>query len=495
MKKELFILSLDQGTTSSRALLVDHQGQIRGIAQKEFGQIYPKEGWVEHDPMEIWETQLSVLRDVLADNNVGLDQISSIGITNQRETTVFWNKETGAPVYNAIVWQDKRTVTLCRELKAEGLEDHVRSKTGLVIDSYFCATKINWILDHVAEARSLAEERKLCFGTIDSWLIWNLTKGKAHVTDHTNASRTMLYDIQQLQWDDKLLTRLGVPKSILPEVVPSASHFGNAEVDGHSVPIHGVAGDQQAALFGQSCFEKGTLKNTYGTGCFLLLNVGNEFVASTNGLLTTLACSTDGRPVYALEGSVFVAGAAIQWLRDGLKVINDARETDSMARASNNESVVVVPAFAGLGAPYWNMEAQGAIFGLTRGTNRNDLVRATLESLAFQTKDVVDAMMVDSGLEVASLNVDGGAAANNYLMQFQADMLQAKVNRPSSVESTALGAAYLAGIGTGIWEQNQVKEFRNLEMSFQPQMSGADVDRRYGAWKRSVRAVMEVGKG
>ena len=495
MKKELFILSLDQGTTSSRALLVDHQGQIRGIAQKEFGQIYPKEGWVEHDPMEIWETQLSVLRDVLADNNVGLDQISSIGITNQRETTVFWNKETGAPVCNAIVWQDKRTATLCRELKAEGLENHVRSKTGLVIDSYFCATKINWILGHVAEARSLAEERKLCFGTIDSWLIWNLTKGKAHVTDHTNASRTMLYDIQQLQWDDKLLTRLGVPKSILPEVVPSASHFGNAEVDGHSVPIHGVAGDQQAALFDQSCFEKGTLKNTYGTGCFLLLNVGNEFVASTNGLLTTLACSTDGRPVYALEGSVFVAGAAIQWLRDGLKVINDARETDSMARASNNESVVVVPAFAGLGAPYWNMEAQGAIFGLTRGTNRNDLVRATLESLAFQTKDVVDAMMVDSGLEVASLNVDGGAAANNYLMQFQADMLQAKVNRPSSVESTALGAAYLAGIGTGIWEQNQVKEFRNLEMSFQPQMSGADVDRRYGAWKRSVRAVMEVGKG
>ncbi|MFY0599002.1 MAG: glycerol kinase GlpK [Cyclobacteriaceae bacterium] len=490
-----YIVSLDQGTTSCRALLIDVNGDILGSSQKEFSQIYPEEGWVEHDPEEIWETQRFVLHDLLEKQGVSPAEVLSIGITNQRETTVVWNRETGKPIYNAIVWQDKRTADYCEKIKDAGLEEYIKQETGLVVDSYFCATKIQWILDHVEGARQLAHSEKLCFGTIDSWLIWKLTNGDIHATDFTNASRTMLYNIKTLGWDDKLLDSLEIPKSLLPAVNPSSHHFGDFKLDGVAIPINGVAGDQQAALFGQACFEPGMAKNTYGTGCFLLMNIGEEFVSSQAGLLTTLACSLSDRPVYAFEGSIFIAGAAIQWLRDGLKIIKDAKDTAAIAESSDSEDeVYVVPAFAGLGAPYWDMYARGAIFGLTRKTDDASIVKATLQSMGYQTKDVILAMIQDAGLDISELNVDGGAAANDYLMQFQADVLGKSVTRPQTVESTAMGVAYLAGIKSGIWSLDQIKEFRKIEKSFHAQASSERMSILYAGWKKAVARVMNWNK-
>ncbi|MGB3142783.1 MAG: glycerol kinase GlpK, partial [Maribacter sp.] len=412
-----FIISLDQGTTSSRALLVDHEGQIQGMVQKEFKQIFPKSGWVEHDPMEILSSQLEVLEELLKKDKVQASEVLGIGITNQRETTVVWDKNTGEPVYNAIVWQDKRTASICEHLKKLGLTEHVKKTTGLVIDSYFSGTKVKWILDNVPGARKKADAGELLMGTIDSWLVWNMTKDHKHCTDYTNASRTMIYDIVDLKWDETLLKALEIPKSMLPEVKPSAAHFGDYEFDGVKIPIAGIAGDQQAALFGQGCFKKGTAKNTYGTGCFMLMNTGEEPQFSKNGLLTTIAYGINGKVNYALEGSIFIAGAAIQWLRDGLELIETAKETEALADSIEGEnSVYVVPAFAGLGAPYWDMYARGAIFGLTRDTGKAHIAKATLEALAYQTKDILKAMEDDSGIQLKNLRVDGGACANNHLM-------------------------------------------------------------------------------
>ncbi|XOV93533.1 MAG: glycerol kinase GlpK [Bacteroidota bacterium] len=485
-----YIIAFDQGTTSSRALLVDTSGQLCDIAQKEFTQIFPKPGWVEHNPDEIWATQWEVFKQLIDKNGLSANQIVSIGITNQRETTVIWDRESGKPVYNALVWQDKRTAPQCEILKEKGLTDYVREHTGLVIDSYFCATKIQWILENVAGVREKAEAGKLCFGTIDSWLIWNLTKGKSHVTDHTNASRTMLFDIVEMKWSDKLLMELDIPASLLPSVQPSGSHFGDLEYDGVKIPIDGVAGDQQAALFGQACFSPGLAKNTYGTGCFLLMNMGDKHVVSQNGLLTTLACSMNDKPVYALEGSIFIAGAAIQWLRDGLKLIKHAAETEQLAESTEKDEVVVVPAFAGLGTPYWDMYARGAIFGLTRDTGIPEIAKATLQSLAFQTKDVINAMMEDTGIEIKTLKVDGGACANNYLMQFQSDILCVPVERPEIIESTAMGAAYLAGIQAGIWQMEDVDNKRKIEKLFEPNIDSGKRDSLYGQWTKGVQRVM-----
>ncbi len=482
-----YIISLDQGTTSSRALLVDQNGKIKGMAQKEFKQIFPKSGWVEHDPMEILDTQLGVLKELLKKANVQVSDIKAIGITNQRETTVVWDKNTGKPVYNAIVWQDKRTADICEDLKKAGLTDYVRKTTGLVIDSYFSGTKIKWILDNVKGAKKKAENGDLSMGTIDTWLIWNMTKGKSHLTDYTNASRTMIYDIVNLKWDDKLLNALGIPKIMLPEVKPSAYHFGDFEIDGIPIPIAGIAGDQQAALFGQGCFKKGTAKNTYGTGCFMLMNTGETPQFSKNGLLTTIAYGLGGKVNYAFEGSIFIAGAAIQWLRDGLELIKDAKETEALAASVKGEnSVYVVPAFAGLGAPYWDMYARGAIFGLTRDTGKAHLVRATLESLAFQTKDILKAMEEDSGIELKNLRVDGGACANNYLMQFQADILDTEVHRPEVIESTAMGAAFLAGIQVGLWKQADIDQNRPMDRIFKPSFDRVKRKRLYKNWQKAV---------
>lgn len=482
-----YIIALDQGTTSSRAVLVNSKAEIKGITQKEFTQIFPQPGWVEHDPREILKTQLGVLTELIEKNKLSSSSISVIGITNQRETTVVWDRKTGAPLYNAIVWQDKRTAPICEELKARGLNEYVREATGLLIDSYFSGTKIKWILDNVAGAKEKANKGELAFGTIDTWLIWNLTGGKVHATDVTNASRTMLFNIRELKWDEKLLKELSVPASMLPEVKPSAHHFGDAEVNGMKIPINGVAGDQQAALFGQACFEPGMAKNTYGTGCFMLMNTGTKIQQSKNGLITTIAWSLDNKVEYALEGSVFIAGAAIQWLRDGLHIIDQSKDSEYFAsKALGSNDVYVVPAFAGLGAPYWDMYARGAIFGLTRDTGKEHLIKATLESLAYQTKDILNAMQEDSGVTLASLKVDGGACANNILMQFQADILGTDVERPQVIESTAMGAAYLAGIQAGIWKKDDIVKNRVIEKKFQSSMSKEIRDRLYKGWQKAV---------
>ena len=482
-----FIISLDQGTTSSRALLVDHDGTINGMVQKEFKQIFPKSGWVEHDPKEILSTQMEVLEELLKKEKVKPSEIVGIGITNQRETTVVWDKNTGEPVYNAIVWQDKRTADICQHLKKSGLTEHVKKTTGLVIDSYFSGTKVKWILDNVEGAKEKAKAGDLLMGTIDTWLVWNMTNDHKHVTDYTNASRTMIYDIVNLVWDDKMLKVLGIPKTMLPEVKPSSAHFGDFEIEGVKIPIAGIAGDQQAALFGQACFKKGSAKNTYGTGCFMLMNTGENPQFSKNGLLTTIAYGLDGKVYYALEGSIFIAGAAIQWLRDGLELIEEAKETEELANSIEGEnSVYVVPAFAGLGAPYWDMYARGAVFGLTRDTGKAHLAKATLEALAYQTKDILKAMEDDSGIQLKNLRVDGGACANDHLMQFQADILDSEVHRPEIIESTAMGAAFLAGIHVGFWKQSDIDETRPMNKIFKPTFDRVKRKRLYKKWQKAV---------
>ena len=486
-----FIIALDQGTTSSRAVLFDEQGSIKGIAQQEFRQIFPQPGWVEHDPKEILKTQLSTLTKLIHDQRVDLSSIAAIGITNQRETAIVWDRKTGEPVYNAIVWQDKRTAPICEALKARGLEEYVRQNTGLVIDSYFSGTKVKWILDNVAGAREKADRGELAFGTVDSWLVYNMTGGKVHVTDYTNASRTLFYNIRELKWDKKLLQELSIPESMLPEVKPSAAHFGDFSIEGKTIPITGIAGDQQAALFGQACFNPGMAKNTYGTGCFMLMNTGEKIQRSASGLVTTIAWGLDGKVEYALEGSVFIAGAAVQWLRDSLHLIDQSKDSEYFAaKALGSNDVYVVPAFAGLGAPYWDMYARGAIFGLTRDTGKDHIIKATLESLAYQTKDVLNAMQKDSGLKLKSLKVDGGACANNILMQFQADILGAEVDRPEVIESTAMGAAYLAAIQIGLWKKEDIVKNRKIEKCFKPQMDEATRSRLYAGWTKAVKRTM-----
>lgn len=497
MKK--YVLAFDQGTTSSRAIIFDKEGLIVGTSQKEFTQIYPKAGWVEHDAMEIWGTQSGVAREVLEKSGIRPDEIAAIGITNQRETTVVWDKNTGKPVYNAIVWQCRRTAGICDELKKKGWESRVKEKTGLVIDAYFSATKVKWILDNVEGARKKAEEGSLLFGNIDTWLIWNLTRGKVHVTDYTNASRTMLYNIQKLEWDEEILEELNIPKSMLPQVKPSSYVYGYTDAQtfgGAEIPIAGDAGDQQAALFGQACFEPGMAKNTYGTGCFMLMNTGERPIQSQNGLLTTIAWGIGDKVEYALEGSIFIAGASIQWLRDELKLVYDAAQSEYYANLVNDTNgVYVVPAFTGLGAPYWDMYARGAILGLTRGTKREHIVRATLESIAYQTRDVLEAMEEDSGITLKSLKVDGGAAANNFLMGFQADILGVPVRRPKVLETTALGAAYLAGLAVGVWKnQEEIRSKWAVDREFGCQMSNEERERKYKGWKKAVQRSMDWEK-
>ncbi|MEI7885733.1 MAG: glycerol kinase GlpK [Clostridia bacterium] len=488
-----YIIALDQGTTSSRAVLFDQEQNIISICQKEFMQYYPQAGWVEHDPMELWSSQYGVLQELLAKNNLAPDSIAAIGISNQRETTIVWDKNTGNPIYNAIVWQCKRTASICEELKAAGLEAYVKENTGLVIDAYFSATKLKWILEHVQGAKEKAEAGELLFGTVDSWLVWKLTGGKAHVTDYTNAARTMLYNIKELRWDTKLLQALAIPAGMLPKVCNSSEIYGYADLGrGFApIPIAGMAGDQQAALFGQACFEKGSAKNTYGTGCFLLMNTKEEMVRSKHGLLTTIAIGLNGQVDYALEGSVFVGGAVIQWIRDELRFVNDAADTEYFAgKVENNGGVYLVPAFAGLGAPYWDMYARGAIFGLTRGTGRNHLIRAALESIAYQTKDVLDAMEADLGKRFVYLKVDGGACKNNFLMQFQSDILGSKVLRPAIIETTALGAAYLAGLAVGFWKNmDEISHKWQLEREFVPQMQQEARKEFYAGWKNAVARI------
>ena len=482
-----YILALDQGTTSSRSVIVNEQGEIIGMEQQEFQQIFPKPGWVEHDPFAILESQLSTLKKVIQKTNINSADIVGLGITNQRETTVVWDKNTGQPIYNAIVWQDKRTADICEKLKKKGFENHIKKTTGLVVDPYFSGTKIHWILENIPEARAAAEKGNLLFGTIDSWLLWNLTDKKIHATDYSNASRTMLFDIKNLCWDAKLLTALNIPKSMLPKVQPSSFHFGDFVLDGHTIPIAGIAGDQQAALFGQACFKKGEAKNTYGTGCFLLMNTGTELQFSKNGLLTTIAWGIDGKVYYALEGSIFVAGAAIQWLRDGLKIIDSAEDSELFAQKVKGENpVIVVPAFAGLGAPYWDMYARGAIFGLTLDTDRNHLIKATLQSLAYQTKDLLNAMQNDAETPLTSLKVDGGACANNLLMQFQADILDTVVIRPKNTETTVIGAAYLAGICIGLWQQKDIDTDKKVGKTFIPNISSEKRERLYKKWLKAL---------
>ncbi|MEA9393045.1 glycerol kinase GlpK [Acerihabitans sp. TG2] len=486
-----YIVALDQGTTSSRAIVMDHDANIISVSQREFTQIYPKPGWVEHDPMEIWASQSSTLVEALAKADIRSDQIAGIGITNQRETAVVWDKETGKPVYNAIVWQCRRTSDMCERLKEDGLEEYVRQTTGLVIDPYFSGTKVKWILDNVEGARERAERGELLFGTIDTWLIWRMTQGRVHVTDYTNASRTMMFDIHKLEWDDKLLKILGVPRSMLPSVRPSSEIYGETNIGGKGgtrIPIAGIAGDQQAALYGQLCVQPGMAKNTYGTGCFLLMNTGTEAVQSKHGLLTTIACGPRGEVNYALEGAVFVAGAAIQWLRDEMKLISDADDSEYFAgKVKDTNGVYVVPAFTGLGAPYWDPYARGAIFGLTRGVNSNHIIRATLESIAFQTRDLLDAMQADSGARLQSLRVDGGAVANNFLMQFQSDILGTRVERPLVREVTALGAAYLAGLAVGYWtDLEEVRSKAVIEREFKPSIETVERNVRYRGWQKAV---------
>ncbi|CAM1358147.1 glycerol kinase [Tenacibaculum soleae] len=482
-----YIVALDQGTTSSRSVVINESGEIIAINQQEFEQIFPQHSWVEHNPEEILQSQLTTLKKVIQQANIHPSEIVGIGITNQRETTVVWNKKTGKPIYNAIVWQDKRTADVCEQLKEKGLQNHVKKTTGLVIDSYFSATKINWILNNVEGAKLEADKGNLLFGTIDTWLLWNLTNGKVHATDYSNASRTMLYDIKKLCWDKKLLEELNIPIAMLPEVKPSSHHFGDYNLDGYQIPVAGMAGDQQAALFGQACFNKGEAKNTYGTGCFMLMNTGENLEYSKNGLLTTIAWGIDNKIYYALEGSVFVAGSAIQWLRDGLEIINNADESEALAKTITDENpVYVVPAFAGLGAPYWDMYARGAVFGLTRDTGKNHLVKATLDSLAYQTKDILKVMQKDSAIALTSLKVDGGAAENDYLMQFQSDILNTKVERPEIIETTIMGAAYLAGICVGLWKQNDILNRRKINNTFTPTFSSEKREKLYTKWQKAV---------
>lgn len=494
MKKK-YIVALDQGTSSSRAILFDENQKIVNISQKEIKQIYPKEGWVEHDPMDIWSTQNRVLTEVLAKENVSYDQILAIGITNQRETTILWNKKTGKPVYNAIVWQCRRTAKYCDSLKEDmELKEYIEENTGLVIDSYFSATKIKWILDNVPNVRKIVEKGEILFGTVDTWLLWKLTNGKIHATDYTNASRTMIYNVKELKWDQYLLDKLEIPHNILPKVKDSSGIFGYLNINETStaIPICGIAGDQQAALFGQACFNKGESKNTYGTGCFLLMNIGEKFVKSNNGLITTIAMGINGKIQYALEGSIFIGGAAIQWLRDEVKLISDASDTEYFAgKVKDCGGVYVVPAFVGLGAPYWDMYARGAILGITRGTNKNHIIRATLESIAYQTKDILLAMEEDSGLKLSKLKIDGGASANNFLMQFQADILDVAVERPQIPETTALGAAYLAGLAVGLWNSpNEISQNWQLEKVFTPNMLSNERKIKYKKWKKAVERVI-----
>ncbi len=488
-----YIMSIDQGTTSTRAILFDKKGQIAGVSQKEFTQHFPNPGWVEHDANEIWGTVLSVIATVLTENQIKAEQIAGIGITNQRETTVVWDKTSGQPIYNAIVWQSRQTDGICRNLKEQGLEPLFREKTGLLLDPYFSGTKVAWILDHVEGARERAERGELLFGTIDSWIIWKLSGGKAHVTDYSNASRTLLYNIYDLKWDEELLEHLKIPKEMLPEVKPSSEIYAYTEEDhffGGKIPIAGAAGDQQAALFGQACFEGGLAKNTYGTGCFMLMNTGTKGVKSESGLLTTLAWGIDGRVEYALEGSIFVAGSAIQWLRDGLRMLREAPSSEDYAvRVENTGGVYVVPAFVGLGTPYWDSEARGAIFGLTRGTEKEHFIRATLESLAYQTRDVLEAMEKDSGIQLQGLRVDGGAVMNNFLMQFQSDILDVSVERPEIHETTALGAAYLAGLAVGFWaSKEEIRHKWKLEKEFTPKMDENEREQLYRGWQMAVKA-------
>lgn len=483
-----YVLSLDQGTTSSRAILFDKEQNIVEMAQKEFTQIYPKEGWVEHDPMEIYSSQYSVMIELIAKSGIEIKDIAAIGITNQRETTILWDKNTGRPVYNAIVWLCRRTADICDEIKNRGLTDYIRQATGLVIDAYFSGTKIKWILDNVPGVREKAEKGEILFGTVDSWLVWKLTGGRVHVTDYTNASRTMIYNINTLEWDDKLLQELNIPKQLLPKVCSSSEVYGMVNIQGVDVPIAGIAGDQQAALFGQRCFEKGEAKNTYGTGCFLLMNTGETPYVSRHGLLTTIAIGIDGKVQYALEGSVFVGGAVIQWIRDEMRFITESRDAEYYAqKVEDTGGVYIVPAFTGLGAPYWDMYARGCIVGITRGTKREHIIRASQECIAYQSMDLVEAMEKDTGIELKGLNVDGGASRDGFLMQFQADMLNKIIKRPMIRETTALGAAYLAGLATGVWkDKEELKSLWTCDGEYHPKMENEKRETLKKGWRKAV---------
>ncbi len=483
-----YVLALDQGTTSSRAILFDDKGDIIDTAQKEFTQIYPKEGWVEHNPMEIYSSQYAVMMEVVTKSGIDIKDIAAIGIANQRETTILWEKATGKPIYNAIVWQCRRTAGIVDELKAKGLEAHIKAATGLVPDAYFSATKIKWILDHVEGTRERAEKGEILFGTVDTWLVWKLTNGGKHITDYTNASRTMIYNINSLDWDDRLLAALDIPRAMLPKVCYSSEVYGYAAIQDTKIPIAGIAGDQQAALFGQACFEKGEAKNTYGTGCFLLMNTGENPVASQNGLVTTIAVGLNGRVEYALEGSVFVGGAVIQWLRDEMRFIAESRDAEYYAeKVDSTGGVYLVPAFTGLGAPYWDMYARGCIVGLTRGTKREHIIRAAQESIAYQSLELVEAMEKDSGLALSQLNVDGGASRDAFLMQFQADILNKPIDRPKTRETTALGVAYLAGLAVGVWEsRDEIKKARVCDARFTPNMDDEKRKTLLAGWRKAV---------
>ncbi|HZK63338.1 MAG TPA: glycerol kinase GlpK [Puia sp.] len=488
---EKYILALDQGTTSSRAILFDHQGRIQSVAQKEFTQIFPHPGWVEHDPNEIWSSQAAVATEAVVKAGADGRNIAAIGITNQRETTIVWDRETGEAIYNAIVWQDRRTAPFCEQLKQQGLTETIRSKTGLVIDAYFSGSKIRWILDNISGARKKAEAGKLAFGTVDSWLVWKFTQGRVHATDTTNAARTMLFNIREQQWDKELLQIMGVPESMLPEVKQSSEIYGETEnsLFANKIPIAGIAGDQHAALFGQMCLDKAMVKNTYGTGCFMLMNIGDRFIESKNNLLTTVAWKINGKIQYAFEGSIFIAGAVVQWLRDGLGIIRKAADVEALAqKVEDTGGVYFVPAFAGLGAPYWNPDARGTMVGITRGTTAAHIARAAVESIAYQTRDVLKAMEADAGMSIRELRVDGGATANNLLMQFQADLLNCKVIRPEITETTALGAAYLAGLATGFWENvESIQQLWKSEREFVPD-EGLDMKNKITGWERAVHA-------
>ena len=483
-----YVLALDQGTTSSRAILFDRDQNILGVSQKEFSQHYPQEGWVEHDPMEIWSSQYAVMMEVVAQSGVDSSEIASIGITNQRETTILWDRETGRPIYNAIVWQCRRTADIVDGLIADGLEEHIRKTTGLIPDAYFSATKIKWILTHVPGVMERAKAGKILFGTVDSWLVWKLTGGAVHVTDYTNASRTMLYDIHRLQWDETLLKALDIPREILPEVRPSSEIYGYTEIQGAQIPIAGIAGDQQAALFGQTCFDPGDAKNTYGTGCFLLMNTGDKPCESKNGLLTTIAIGINGGVQYALEGSVFVGGAVIQWLRDEMRFFTDSRDAEYYARkVPDNGGVYLVPAFTGLGAPWWDMYARGSILGITRGTRREHIIRAAQESIAYQVADLVSAMENDTGIPLTQLKADGGASRDMFLMQFQADIMNRSVRRPAIRETTALGAAYLAGLAVGVWKnQDEIRNLWACDMIYKPDMEETQRKKLLSGWHKAV---------
>lgn len=486
-----YILALDQGTTSSRAILFDNLGNIKGVSQKEFRQIFPKAGWVEHDAMDIWATQSGVCREVLEKNFIRPTEVRAIGITNQRETTIVWEKETGKPVYNAIVWQCRRTAEICEDLREKGYEDLIFEKTGLKLDAYFSATKIKWILDNVEGARERAERGELLFGTVDTWIVWNLTRGKVHITDFSNASRTMLFNINTLQWDDEILDILNIPKAMLPEVKNSSEVYGHTDeytFGGAKIPIASVIGDQQSALFGQACFEKAEAKITYGTGAFLLMNIGKEVMKSKKGLLTTVAWGLNGEVTYALEGSIFIAGAGIQWLRDELRLLCDASLSEQYANlVDDTEGVYIVPAFTGLGAPYWDMNAKGAMFGLTRGTKREHIIRATLESIAYQCVDVFNCIEEDTNIKIQNLKVDGGASANGFLLQFQSDMLNTEVTRPKVLETTAMGCAFLAGLAVGFWEStDEIKKIWELDRKFEPKMNETVRDEKLKGWHKAV---------